>query len=1143
MPSPVALPAADSPWQAARQKPAKAKEKGSSEGSSMAKKAYSVTNLMVPHLELEGDKQSGGGLKFGHSKVRSSKKKGSAERGTSLPVIKQMTPEAKALWALLSEDKVDIESVEYLLEQHGEVSNAQETSFGWSPLLFAANAGDAQLMSLLLRCSADVHRTCLQGNSALHFAARGGHLHATNFLLAHGTKLEAKNVQGWTPLFWSAIAGQEKVVTMLINAAAKIAAKDRLGRTPCMWAARHGHTSIVCTFLEMGIDVRPCDDDGLDIQAHTEHYVSMRRHLGKRSSALGFAVRRGSDSSLYTPAGATVLDMSGMLQRYGAEYPAGAAKKKRNTRPNHVVLAEAVKAAVAASGRLLTAAKQNQWEIATEALRQGACVAITGEADHRSALAWAAVHNAPEAAMSLVAARAPLEARDCLGWTAVHHATYNGCPEAMGVLHYLCADLAAYTDDGDSPLHLAARADKGNMIRLLHAAALDLEVLDSRGSTPLQDATKRGCDDAFVTLVTLKADVNIQDEKKRSVFALAAMHGHVGLLDTMLKPPAQLPEAWTEEELSAQLDALPWVPVDSFERPISGGQEPTLSMQDKEQTGAGAAAKKKAAGKKQVLKPIREDQADSTFGTPRSGARGLPNRSDARSEASGPATKRTQEGSSMDRLAKGGPHAKSTALGLPGGRGGTKGQKDLQTVDDIAKVADIMASSMTSFYSALSLATKFTGASLSAQASSFGTVAIKGAINAKFESSPLALLAALLPGQPLPILTKPASKQKRKKTKAAASSEEAAGQDAATHSEDSVAPTAANSATDSAAPAADEFSGQAADPHETHPASPDARVGDESVEGEGSEGILRLPADHQANGTGLLAISEDAGEEDDEESQSADEEEAAFACHPAGGPQDLETASADCEEPAAEEETDQQAETGDTPAVLGLEPVAPLSIRKALLQRDEDGRNALHLATQFEQFKVVVMLIERSAEVEVKDKKGFTPLMLAAANGDQATGTFLLEAKARVETTSKDGKTALDVARGGALRELFAQIAHRLEIQKKLTASATSPARRAQPQQRTEEPPKSPRCQIRVDGLPDGLSATQMEKHMRKLLARSGARKPVGVEVARDPISQRPKRRVFVTYRSLADAEDAADCLEDESDEEFAALHVTVDVD
>lgn len=449
----------------------------------------------------------------------------------------------------LSEKKLDLEGIKELLQKSRGAVNVHESTFGWSPILFAAHRGDVKLMSMLLEARADVNGKCKQGNTALHLAARRGNVNAVSLLQSRGADIEEQSIQGWTPLMWSAIAGCPSIASALLDANASPNARDSGGRTACMWAARHGHADILRCLLSMGTDLSLRDEEGLRIRDHAMYYANMQKTV----SAVTFAADEDSEA-LYRATSQGALDLECLLRQHGAS--------SEGLPGDMLAPLEAVDEAILYSNQLLQSARRNDWEAAEEALRAGACASTRGESDSLSPLIWAAMHDAPVSAFSLVAAMADLEARDPLGWTALHHAVHANSAQMVAVLHYLGADFSAQSENGDYAQHLAALSDAEEMLQLLGPATPDWNIRNAAGQTPLQVSAVRGCLSAVQALLALNADVNVKDEHGQSVLALAAARGHLAVVQALVDPVEQLPLVWPDLELNKMLEKLPWVDSD-----------------------------------------------------------------------------------------------------------------------------------------------------------------------------------------------------------------------------------------------------------------------------------------------------------------------------------------------------------------------------------------------------------------------------------------------------------------------------------------------------------------------------------------------------------------------------------------------------
>ncbi len=98
--------------------------------------------------------------------------------------------------------------------------------------------------------------------------------------------------------------------------------------------------------------------------------------------------------------------------------------------------------------------------------------------------------------------------------------------------------------------------------------------------------------------------------------------------------------------------------------------------------------------------------------------------------------------------------------------------------------------------------------------------------------------------------------------------------------------------------------------------------------------------------------------------------------------------------------------------------VGPDKIR---IQKMNNANAALSDAAA-ESIRMVQLLIELGADVDVQSTGGYTPLMVAAGRGKTDIVKELLEAGANVNIKSKNGETALGIARKKGYSETAAAI-------------------------------------------------------------------------------------------------------------------------
>jgi hypothetical protein len=94
--------------------------------------------------------------------------------------------------------------------------------------------------------------------------------------------------------------------------------------------------------------------------------------------------------------------------------------------------------------------------------------------------------------------------------------------------------------------------------------------------------------------------------------------------------------------------------------------------------------------------------------------------------------------------------------------------------------------------------------------------------------------------------------------------------------------------------------------------------------------------------------------------------------------------------------------------------------------------SALHIAVREGHLDIAKLLIDRGAEIDVLDRKDFTPLHNATWNGNLEMTKLLLDAGANIEASTYDGDTPLTLAQNNDQAQVAAF------IQAKLQPSATS---------------------------------------------------------------------------------------------------------
>lgn len=132
----------------------------------------------------------------------------------------------------------------------------------------AAQSGDAErLQRMIVRNPGCVHHDGGGGGSGytpLHYAARAGHAECVALLLREGSSVHARTAGGATALHRAAYAGQARVCALLLRAGARPAARDSDGETPHAKAAAQGRDDVLAVLAahaaEAGVPSAPGAD-------------------------------------------------------------------------------------------------------------------------------------------------------------------------------------------------------------------------------------------------------------------------------------------------------------------------------------------------------------------------------------------------------------------------------------------------------------------------------------------------------------------------------------------------------------------------------------------------------------------------------------------------------------------------------------------------------------------------------------------------------------------------------------------------------------------------------------------------------------------------------------------------------------------
>jgi uncharacterized protein len=148
----------------------------------------------------------------------------------------------------------DLAEVRRLIAAGADVKAANR--YGITPLALACTNGNGAMVELLLKAGADPQTRLPSGETALMTAARTGRVDAVKALLAAGADVKAKEPRrGQTALMWAAAEGHTSAVELLLSAGADVKERLNSGYTPLLFAVREGHIATTQALLKAGANV------------------------------------------------------------------------------------------------------------------------------------------------------------------------------------------------------------------------------------------------------------------------------------------------------------------------------------------------------------------------------------------------------------------------------------------------------------------------------------------------------------------------------------------------------------------------------------------------------------------------------------------------------------------------------------------------------------------------------------------------------------------------------------------------------------------------------------------------------------------------------------------------------------------------
>ncbi len=460
------------------------------------------------------------------------------------------------------------------LVEAGASLDAQQAPHGQTPMHLAALAGQHRVLDYLIQQlgqSPDLTNTNRQ--TPLELAIANDRADTIHHLIALGADPAAPHQTHWSYLHFAARGNRVKAAEALVAQGLEIDTRLANDATPLHLAAYNDHPEIARWLIEHGADLNAL---ALAADWDKERNARERLEVWRKDGTKGVPAGKLGDfdhTPLHIAAARGATGVAELLLEHGAD-PAATIGDGRTAlhlaaehgHPDTLALLCLTCARLdARDHRKATKPEQPIHQTALQASVTGGHVACTevllrAGSDPNTLLHWAG-HDR------------------FAGWNLVHLCADQGHTELIRLLARHGADMQATTAEGRTALHLAALADRAEVVTaLLGLGGVSVDARDLHAMSAFQLACLKGASEAASVLideqgiegVTEKAAVSTPPTP--SLLHLACVGGALDLVETLLEagadPDARDAQGWRPLHLAVQHAHQPLV-----ERLVAAGAE------------------------------------------------------------------------------------------------------------------------------------------------------------------------------------------------------------------------------------------------------------------------------------------------------------------------------------------------------------------------------------------------------------------------------------------------------------------------------------------------------------------------------------------------------------------------------------------
>lgn len=421
--------------------------------------------------------------------------------------------------------------VHLLVTKKGNV-NIKNNPANYTPLHFAAECGNPEMISLLLKHGAQVNSKTASGRTALHIAASNGYTSAVRILLQHDKEVHLKDKMNKTPLCL-AIENQDLPTIQVFMSSFLRTSNNRdslVKNNPLLIysAVETMNPSVVVQTLVVGkVLIDACSIETgknplhLAVEKESEDIVGMLLKHHADVNAKQKSVGSVGTTALHIAAKKDLLDISNLLLHCGAKPEAVDEKGKT---------------------ALYLAAENGSLDVATSLLKKGYQISalFTPEKSKGYTPLHVAVENGYEDIVRMFLGKGiSVELSTKTGLRPLHLAAYKGNATLVKILlKYGANPSSAGLTTVETPLFFAAHAGSSEIVEIFSEVSTNRKKEWLEGYVALYIASYHGHESVFQILLRKGVDPNSNFKNYLTPLHAAAQMGHKNIVNLLLEKGA-----------------------------------------------------------------------------------------------------------------------------------------------------------------------------------------------------------------------------------------------------------------------------------------------------------------------------------------------------------------------------------------------------------------------------------------------------------------------------------------------------------------------------------------------------------------------------------------------------------------------------